>query len=435
MKILRHAAAMICLALPAHAAVDIQQVTSPGGITAWLVEEHGIPFTALEVHFRGGTSLDVPEARGAVNLMTALLEEGSGDLDAQGFAAARDNLAARFGFGSSADAISISAQMLTENRDQAVNLLRDALIHPRFDADAVERVRAQVLSGLVSKTQDPESIAATTFQHQAFGNHPYGSDDSGTIDSVKALTRDDLTAAHQATMARDNLYVAAAGDITPDQLGTLLDELLGDLPAVAASQPGPATWGATDATTVVDFPTPQAVVQFGQPGPDVHDPDFMAAFALNEIVGGGRFTARLMDELRSKRGLTYGAYTYLNTMDLGDIIVGNFASDNDKVAQAVGIVRDEWAKVARDGVTESELDAAKTYLTGAYPLRFDGNGPIAGILVGMQMQGFPIDYPTRRNAMIEALTLKDVNRVAAEIYDPAKLHFVVVGQPQGLQAN
>lgn len=435
MKILRHAAALICLALPAHAAVDIQQVTSPGGITAWLAEEHGIPFTALEIHFRGGTSLDAPGARGAVNLMTALLEEGSGDLDAQGFAAARDMLAARFGFSSSADAVSVSAQMLTENRDQAVDLLRGAMIDPQFDASAVERVRAQVLSNLASKAQDPESIAATTFQQQAFGGHPYGSDDSGTIASVKALTRDDLLAAHKATMARDNIYVAAAGDITPEQLGTLLDRLLGDLPAKAAPLPGPATWQATDATTVVDFPTPQAVVQFGQPGPDVHDPDFMAAFVLNEIVGGGRFTARLMDELRSKRGLTYGAYATLNTMDLADFIVGNFASDNANVGQAVQIVQDEWAKVARDGVTEAELDAAKTYLTGAYPLRFDGNGPIAGILAGMQMQGFPIDYPAKRNALIEALTLDDVNRVAAEIYDPAQLHFVVVGQPQGLQAN
>lgn len=435
MKILRYAAALIALALPAHAAIDIQKVTSPGGITAWLVENHDIPFTALELRFRGGTSLDDPDARGAVNLMAALLEEGAGDLDAQGFAAARDELAARFGFDSGPDSLSVSAQMLSENRDEVVDLLRQALIDPTFAQPAIDRVRAQVLSGLASRAQDPDDIAMRTFNREAFGDDPYGTDDSGTLDSVAALTREDLVAAHQATMARDNLYVAAAGDITPAQLGTLLDRLLGDLPATSAPLPGKAPWQAGAGTTVVDFPTPQAVAFFGQPGIGVHDPDFMAAFVLNEVLGGGRFTARLMDELRTKRGLTYGAYTFLCTMDRGNYVAGKFASDNDKVAEAVGLVRDQWAKIAQTGITQEELVGAKTYLTGAYPLRFDGNGPIASILVGMQMQGFPIDYPRKRNDLIEALTLEEVNRVAAELYDPEKLHVVVVGQPKGLEAN
>ncbi|WP_435165724.1 M16 family metallopeptidase [Falsirhodobacter sp. 1013] len=435
MKILRYTAALIALALPVHAATDIQEVTSPGGITAWLVEDHNIPFTALELRFRGGTALDPDGQRGAVNLMTATLEEGAGDLDAQGFAQARDALAARFGFDSHADAISVSAQMLTENRDQAVDLLRSALVDPTFEAGAVNRVRGQVLSNLASSAQDPESIAALAFQHDAYGDHPYGTDSSGTMDSVKALTPEQLAAVHKSAMARNNVHVAAAGDITPEQLGGLLDRLLGDLPATAKPQPAAAPWQATGGTNVIDFPTPQAVVEFGQPGLDVQDPDFMAAFVANEILGGGRFTARLMDELRSKRGLTYGAYSQLATMDLGDFVAGHFASDNDKAAEAVSLVREEWEKIAKDGVTQPELDAAKTYLTGAYPLRFAGNGPIASILVGMQMQGFPIDYPKNRNALIEALTLDEVNRVAAELYDPAKLHFVVVGRPTGLDAH
>ncbi|WP_128253191.1 M16 family metallopeptidase [Falsirhodobacter deserti] len=433
MKILRYAAAVICLALPAHAAVDIQKVTSPGGITAWLVEEHAIPFTALELRFLGGTSLDPEGKRGAVNLMAATLEEGAGDLDAQGFAAARDRLAARFGFSSDADAVSVSAQFLTENRDEAVDLLRQAIIQPRFDDSAIARVRGQVLSGIAADAQDPDAIANRTFSSDVFGNHPYGSDASGTAESVSALTRDDLVAAHKATMAQDNIYVAAAGDITPTELGTLLDRLLGDLPAKAAEGPGDADWQADGDTHVVDFPTPQSVVQFGQPAPAVDDPDFMAAFTLNEIVGGGRFTARLMDELRTKRGLTYGAYSQLASMEHGSFLAGRFASDNANVGEAVSLVREQWEKLAQDGVTQQELDAAKTYLTGAYPLRFDGNGPIASILVSMQMQGFPVDYPQKRNEMIEALTLEDVNRVARELYDPEALHFVVVGQPKGLE--
>ncbi|MCJ8140728.1 M16 family metallopeptidase [Falsirhodobacter halotolerans] len=433
MTFLRPLAALLFLALPAQAEVPIKEVTSPGGITAWLVESHDIPFTALDIRFKGGTSLDAEGKRGATNLMTALLEEGAGDMDASAFATARDDLAAEFRFSSNSDAVAVSARFLTENRDQAADLLHLALTEPRFDDNAIQRVRAQVLSGIRSAAQDPDAIAGDTFNAEAFGPHPYGSDDSGTLDSVAALTRDDLVAAQDGALARDRIYVAAAGDISEADLGALLDRILGDLPATGAPQPGPAEWRATGGTTVVDFPTPQAVVRFGQPGIDVHDPDFMAAFVANEVLGGGRFTARLMDELRTQRGLTYGASAYLASLDHADMIVGQFASDNDKVAEAVDVTKQVWEGIAQDGITQEELDAAKTYLTGSYPLRFDGNGPIAGILVGMQMQGFPIDYPTTRNARIEALTLDEVNRVAKTLYDPSALRFVVVGQPQGLE--
>ena len=189
-RILRAALALVFLALPAAAEINIQNVTSPGGIKAWLVEEHGIPFTALEIRFLGGTSLDRPGKRGEVNLMTALIEEGAGDLDSQGFASARDALAAEFHFRSDQDGVGVSAKFLTENRDQAVDLLHLALTKPRFDADAVERVRGQVLQGLASDAKDPDAIAGNILRAQAYGSHPYGSVGDGTEASVAALTRD-----------------------------------------------------------------------------------------------------------------------------------------------------------------------------------------------------------------------------------------------------
>ena len=429
---LRLALALILLALPLRAEVAIQQVTSPGGITAWLVEDHGIPFTALEIRFRGGTSLDAPGKRGAVNLMAGLIEEGAAGLDAQGFAAARDALAAEYRFGASQDSVSVSARFLTENRDAAVDLLRSALITPRFDADAVERVRGQVLSNIRSDAMDTNALAGLAFDAAAFGSHPYGSSGDGTEASVAGLTRDDVVAAHAGALARDRIYVAAVGDISPAQLGALLDHLLGDLPDVGAALPGRADYALSPGVVVQDFPTPQSVVLFGHQGITRDDPDFFAAYLLNEILGGGRFTARLMTELREKRGLTYGVATYLVPMDQAELVMGQFAADNDKVAQAIDLVRESWAALARDGVTEAELAAAKTYATGSYPLRFDGNGPIANILVGMQMQHLPIDYAATRDAKINAVTLADIKRVAARLLRPEALHFTVIGQPVGL---
>ena len=419
-------------ALPAWAQTDIREVTSPGGITAWLVEEPSIPFVALELRFRGGTSLDAPGKRGATSLMVGLLEEGAGDLDAQGFARATEALAAQFGFDGSDDGVSVSARFLTENRDEAVELLRLSLVEPRFSQVALDRVRAQVLSGIRSRATDPDKIAGARMDALLFGDHPYGSDPAGTIESVSALTREDMVAAHRGALARDRLYVSAVGDITAEDLGPLLDRLLGDLPETGAPMPAPVAPGFTGGVEVVQFDTPQSVAVFAQPGMDQDDPDFFAAYLLNTVLGGGGFKSRLMSEVREKRGLTYGVYSYLVPKDLANLYMGSVSSANDRIGEAIGVIRAEWARMAEAGVTEKELADAKALLTGAYPLRFDGNGAIARILVGMQVDGMPIDYAVTRNDRMNAVTLEDVNRVARELLDPEALMFVVVGKPEGV---
>tara|TARA_R110002049_G_scaffold135950_9_gene295572 strand:+ start:612 stop:1922 length:1311 start_codon:yes stop_codon:yes gene_type:complete len=422
-------------ALPARAEVDIQTVTSPGGIEAWLVEEHSLPFVAVEIAFVGGTSLDVEGKRGAVNLMTGLLEEGSGDLDARGFARAKEELATSFGFSANSEQLTISARFLTENFDASVALLRDAIQKPRFDDGDIERVRAQVLSGLAFDAKDPNEIAAKTFASMAYGEHPYGTVDTGTPESVAALTRDDLLEAHSNVLVRDRVLVGAVGDITPEQLGALLDAVLGDLPESGPMLPPMVEPQITGGTTVVEFDTPQAVALFGQRGIGVGDDDYFAAVLLNQIIGGGSFESRLMQEVREKRGLTYGVYSYLYSRDLANAYMGSVSSANDRIAEAITLIRDQWRLAAEEGVTPEELDAAKTYLTGAYPLRFDGNSTIAGILVGMQLIGLEPDYVKTRNDRVESVTLEDVKRVAGELMDPDALHFVVVGKPAGVASQ
>ncbi|WP_170396517.1 M16 family metallopeptidase [Ruegeria arenilitoris] len=425
----------IVVALPAWAEIEIEEVTSPGGITAWLVEDHSIPFTALELRFRGGTSLDEPGKRGAIYLMSGLIEEGAGDMDARTYARELESLAASFRYNASDDSVSISAQFLTENRGEVIDLLRTTIHEPRFDEDAVERVKAQILSGLRSDQTDPNDIAGRNFAQMAYGDHPYGSEGKGTIESVSALSRDDVVTAYDNVFAKDRLYVGAVGDITPDELGALLDTLLADLPEAGKPIPGRADVDIPGGVSVVEFDTPQSVALFGHAGIDRDDPDFFAAFVLNHILGGGGFESRLMQEVREKRGLTYGVATYLVPKDLASVYLGSVSSANDRIAEAVEVIRDQWARAATEGVTQKELDDAKTYLTGAYPLRFDGNGPIAGIMVGMQMENLPIDYIATRNDKVNAVTLDEVNRVASELLDPQGLHFTVVGKPEGLETT
>ena len=425
----------IVVALPAWAEVDIQEVVTPKGIKAWLVEEHSIPFTALEIRFRGGTSLDAPGKRGATNLMTGLIEEGSGDLDARAFARRLEALAASATFDVSDDSLLISSRFLTENRDEVIELLRTTLLEPRFDQDAIDRVRAQVISSLKSDEKDPNRLAGQNLAQTIYGDHPYATDGEGSIESVSALTRDDLIQAHKGALALDRIYVGAVGDITPEELTVLLDRLLGDLPETGAPFPGPADVTIEGGTTVINFETPQSVALFAQKGIPRDDPEFFEAYILNRILGGGGFESRLMTEVREKRGLTYGVYSFLVPKDLAAVYMGSVASANDRIAEAIDVIQDEWTRAAEEGVTEEELEAAKTYLTGAYPLRFEGNGQIAGILVGMQMEGLPIDYIATRNDKVNAVTLEKINDFAQRFLDPEGLRFTVVGEPVGLETT
>lgn len=429
------AAALSLTAVSAQADMEIQEITSPDGIEAWLVEEDSIPFIALEIVFDGGATLEDPAKRGATNLMMALLEEGSADLGAREFQEAREALAASFGFNAYDDSVAVSAQFLTENSDEAIALLRAALVEPRFDEEAIERVRAQVQANLRSDAQSPNTIAGQTFDAAAFGDHPYGSSLDGTTETVAALTRDDLLQAHQDAMVKSRVYVGAAGDISAEELGELIDALLGDLPTDGPPIPDRVEFGLEGGTTVVPFETPQSVALFGHAGIERDDDDFFAAFILNEILGGSGVESRLMREVREKRGLTYGVYSYLVPKDLSEMYLGQVASANDRIGEAIEVIRDQWALLAENGVTQEELDTAKTYLTGAYPLRFDGNAEIAGILVGMQSVGLSTDYVANRNDFVNAVTLEDINRVASELLDPDGLHFVVVGQPVGLESS
>lgn len=423
---------VLLFATPLRAEVDITPVTSPGGLEAWLVEERSIPFVAIDLIFEGGATLDAEDSLGSVALMTALLNEGAGALDAQGFAIRAEELAARISFDSGRDTVTVSVQFLTESANETIALLNSALTRPRFDEDAVERVRAQLIASLRRDALDPNTIASRAFAEAAYPGHPYARPSEGTPESVAALTRDDLLNAHHAALARDRVHIGVAGDIDAAALGPLLDTLFQDVPESTVALPARASFVAEPGVTQVPFDGPQSVIAFGHRGIPRDDPDFLTAFVVNEIVGGGRFGTRLMRELREKRGLTYGVGAFLASGLLGESYQGRLSASNADVGEAVDLIRAEWEKLVSQGVTTDELDRIQTYLTGAYPLRFDGNGAIAGIMASMQFQGFGIDYVNIRNDMIEAVTLEDANAVAQRLYRPDSLRFIVVGQPEGI---
>lgn len=421
---------LFAAASAARAEIDIVPVTSPGGIEAWLYEDHTLPIVTIAASFLGGASLDPEGREGATFMMTALLQEGAGDLDATAFATAREAVASPMGFWASDDAVTVAATMLVEARDATAELLGIALAEPRFDPDAVDRIRRQAAASIRMREFDPNSLGSNALYALAYPDHPYGRPIDGTLESVTSLTADDLRAAHAAAIARNRLRVAAVGAIDPEELGALLDRVFGDLPAIGAALPPLAEPAMSGARVVIDFDSPQSVVIFANAGLRHGDPDFIPAMVMDYILGGGGFSSRLTKELREKRGLTYGVYTYLAALDLGGLYVGSFSSSNARVEEALEVLRAEWRRLAEEGVTEVELGSAKRYLTGEYPLRFEGGRSIAQQLLGIQVAGLGIDYVNQRDELIEAVTSDDVARVARRLLKPDALTMVIVGRPE-----
>lgn len=420
---------------PANA-MKIQQVKSPGGIEAWLVEEHSVPLVAMRFGFRGGSSQDPEGKVGVANFLSAMLDEGAGDLSSSAFQELQEELAMRMSYSDARDAFYGNFETLSENRAESVKLLRLALTRPRFDADAVERIKKQLLANLVYAERDPDKVASKTWFASAFPGHPYGRYASGTAESIGAITSQDLEAFRKRNFARDNLKISVVGDIDAATLGQMLDEIFGDLPAKAelneVAQTRPVAGGLEK---VIEMAVPQSVAVFGLPSIKRKDPDFMTAFVLNHILGGGGFSSQLMEEVREKRGLAYSVYSYLMPEDHAAVMLGSVATKNEAIGESLGVIRDVLKRMATDGPSETELENAKKYLVGSYALRFDTSGKIASQLLGLQMEDFGPDYVEKRNALVEAVTLDDVKRVAAKLLDPSQLIVTVVGKPHKLSTE
>ena len=416
---------------PSFAAAKIQRLVSPGGIEAWFVQDATVPLIAMEYAFAGGATQDAPGKPGVGNLVADLLDEGSGDLDSKTYHERLDRRAIELSFSSTRDQLRGSLRMLKDNKDEAFDLLRMALTSPRFDAADVERIRAQVLSGLRRDTTNPTSLASRKFLEVAFGDHPYGRPATGTLESVPTIGVADLRDYVARVLARDGLRIAVVGDVDPDTLGRLLDKTFGALPAKAQLTPVADVEAARPPQRAfIPLDVPQTVVTFGGPGIRRHDPDFMAGYVVNHILGGGGLSSRLYREVREKRGLAYSVYESLVWMDRSALFIGNTGTRADRAGETVDAVDKEIRRIAEEGPTQQELDDAKSYLKGSQMLALDTSSKLAQALLQYQLDKLPIDYIEKRNALVDAVTLDDARRAARRLWGQGLLTVIVGRAPQ-----
>ncbi len=426
--------AIVLFTRPA-AAMNIKTLKTPGGIEAWLVEEHSVPLLALRFAFEGGNSQDPAGKEGAANFITAMMDEGAGDIKSAEFQERMEDIAMRMGFDDTKDSLYGSVETLTKNRDKAAELLKLVVQKPRFDTDAVDRIRQQLIANLTYADKDPDKVAAREWYSLAFEGHSYGRRANGTVETLKSITHDDLAAFHKRTFAKDTLKVVVVGDITEAEAATFIDGIFGALPAKAdlipVAKTNPVNGGGQK---IIEMNVPQSVAVFGLGAMPRKDNDFMPAFVINHILGGGGFSAKLMEEVREKRGLAYSVYSYIQPYQHASILSGSVATKNESMAESLDIIRAELKKMADNGPSQADLDAAKSYLTGSYALRFDTNAKIATQLLGLMQEGFGPDYVEKRNKMIEDITMDDVKRVAKRLLVSDGLIVTVVGKPANMKS-
>ena len=417
----------------AEAGPKIEKIVTPAGIEVWLVREPAIPIIALQAAWRGGASSDPAGKEGLAALTADLLTEGAGELNADQFQDAMREKAISLGFSADRDYITLGLRTLTDHRDRAFELLRMAMTAPRFDEEPVARLRARALVSYQRSRSNPNALAGERFAQSAFGDHVYGRRSSPTAESLEKIAPTDFAGFTRRALARDNLLIGVVGDITPEDLALLVDGSFGRLPAKAdLPLPAVVTPRTPAAPEIIQFPNPQSVVLFGGPGLLRQDPDWYAATVLNNALGGGSMSSRLFEEVREKRGLVYSVGTQLTPYKAAGLFSGSLATSNEQVAAALQLVRDEFARVARDGLTAEELSASKAYMTGSFPLRLSSNAAIAGMLVAMRISGLGTDYIERYPELINAVTAEDIRRVAKRLLAHDDFLVVVVGQPVGL---
>jgi zinc protease len=405
------------LFVPAAQAIDIQPVTSPLGITAWLVEDHSVQLVSMNYAFAGGSSQEPLAKRGITNLLTSLLDEGAGDLDSTAVQTELEDLSISMSFNSDRDTISGSLRAITDNLSDAAHLLTLSLTKPRFDPEPLDRVRAGILLGIRNRERNPSQQATLAFNAALYPGHIYGVAASGTADSVNSITVEELRAYQQRLMARDNLKVAVVGDIDAKGLGALLDQVFGTLPAKADLRP------------VVDAPPPEAkfintaaptaaqtTLRFAGAAPKRADPDYLAAYIASFVLGAGTPGTRLYDAIRVQRGLAYSIGLNIDVAEHAGWFLGSTSTRADQADEVLKIVRDEIKRYADEGPTAAELASAKAYIIGSYPLRFVSTGQEANQLIGVLIGNLGIDYINKRNELIAAVTLDDVKRMAKRLF-------------------
>lgn len=413
-------------------ASKVVEVVSPQHkIKAYLIEDKTNPIISLSFMFKNaGLAADDNNKQGISNMVSAMLTEGSGSLDSQAFKEKLENLAIGISFNASMDDFSGSLVTTSENQETAYQLLTDSLTKPLFAEKDLQRLKLQMQKSFAMQKEHPNSILNLDFAKYVYGSHPYGRNPLGSWDAISRLTKEDLQKYLSTHLAQNNLIVGAAGDISAEKLGLVLDKVFGSLPQNAAINfvRDPEV-DFTHRSENISLPAVgQNISAFVAPGVARSNEDFYPLYVANHILGGSGLSSRLSKAAREDKGLTYGIYSYLSLADKSPLIRGGFSSTKENYEEVVSILNAEWDKFGQKGADKQEVEDAKNFLISSYNLRFASITNLSDILLYMQKDNLGLDFLQKRNQNIKNVSFDDVNRAARKYFTTANLVSVNIGQ-------
>ena len=412
-------------------ALEIHQLTTPKGLKVWFAPDKTVPVISMAFSFENaGSAHNPPEKNGLAMMSAALMTEGSGKLDANAFSDKLAELGIGISFSVDADYFRGGFKTTLRTKDDAIGLLKDVLYKALLPKDRLEILRQQALTSLEAKLKEPNYILGDSARKGLYGDHPYAFSGEGTLESLKDISSDDIKTFLKTHLARSNLKIAICGNLSTEEVMSLVDSVFADLPVQSDGQPLPKPNLSYSGQTVVTRQTiPQSVSLFYHPGLNTDDKNYLILSLVSSIFGSD-FTSRLMREVREKNGLAYTVQSFLSIKKEAASLGGFVGSENAKIDEALTRIKKEFATLASFGVTEQELKDAKKAAVGSFVLRLSSTGAIAAQLLTYQEINYPASYLNERSGKINAIRLNDVNAFIKDFFDPKKLTFYVVGNPE-----
>ncbi|MBF0444550.1 MAG: insulinase family protein [Magnetococcales bacterium] len=409
---------------------DVSRFNGPGGMKVYHVESHANPLVVVKLLVRGGAGYDPKDKAGVANLVAWMFNEGGGDLDSAAFQEKLNYYGISLSGSAGRDAMTISMSTLSTHLDVAWAMMMDALLRPKFAKSDFDRAVAEQIAELKQAREKPGALASDALNRKIFGNHPYGQPAKGSLKSIAAITVDDLIKYHDEVFRLPTMVLAVAGDISLKKLKKLTTDSFTKINHLPSSlRPIPfAFTKKRNHIQHIELNIPQTTISLGGVGINRHDPDYYALVVMNQILGGGGFSSRLTKEIREKRGLTYGVYSYFSPLAAQGPFVISMQTKTASVAESKKLIFDELKRMANEDVGSEELADVKRYLTGSFPLNLDGLGKLAGTwgVIGFYDRG--LDYLEKWPQRIRSVSKKDIRRVARRILDIKRLHIVTVGR-------
>ncbi len=424
--------ALLAFSITTQAAVKIQQWQTSTGAEVYFVENHDLPMIDLSVNFAAGSARDSAEKSGLAGITRYMMTLGAAGMTDEVIANKMADIGAILGGSFDVDRAAFKLRTLSSTREQvqALEVFTKVLQQPDFPEAVLTREKARIISDLQESATKPESISNKAFMSAMYGNHPYSLDESGEVDTVSKIKREDLQNFYNKHYSAKGAVIAMIGDLTREQASKIAENLSRNLPEPIDISPIPAVQLPTRPIEQrIAHPASQSHILLGYPGIKRGDPDLFTLYVGNYILGGGGFVSRLTEEVREKRGLAYSVYSYFMPMaELGPFQIG-LQTKKDQANDALKLVHETLTKFLKNGVTEKELKAAKNNIIGGFPMRIDSNGKILEYLAMIGFYKLPLNYLDEYNKNVASVTIAQIKQAFNRRLKPENFVTVIVGDP------